>query len=296
MISILDALAKKGVLVSDGAWGTFLAAKGLAVGECPELWNIEHPDDVADVARAYAEAGSDLVSTNSFGGSRFKLDHFGLGERVGELNETAAALTRTAVGPDVHVTASVGPTGKILMMGDVTEEQLYDAFREQIVALERGGADACVIETMTAIDEAVTAIRAAKENTSLEVICTFTYDKIGEDMYRTMMGVSPADMAAAVLDAGADVIGSNCGQGLEGMVEIAAQLHAAAPGTPIMVQANAGLPTRVDGVDTFPETPEDMAARVPALIEAGAGIVGGCCGTTPAHIAAIAKAARETTA
>lgn len=296
MISILDALAKKGVLVSDGAWGTFLAAKGLAVGECPELWNIEHPDDVADVARAYAEAGSDLVSTNSFGGSRFKLDHFGLGERVGELNETAAALTRTAVGPDVHVTASVGPTGKILMMGDVTEEQLYDAFREQIVALERGGADACVIETMTAIDEAVTAIRAAKENTSLEVICTFTYDKIGEDMYRTMMGVSPADMAAAVLDAGADVIGSNCGQGLEGMVEIAAQLRAAAPGTPIMVQANAGLPTRVDGVDTFPETPEDMAARVPALIEAGAGIVGGCCGTTPAHIAAIAKAARETTA
>ena len=292
MNSIRDDLRTKKVLVSDGAWGTSLTAKGLEPGGCPELWNLEHREEVLDIPRSYAEAGADMVCTNSFGGSRLKLEHYGLAERAVELNEAAAAISREAVGPDLHVFASIGPTGKILMTGDVTEEQMYEAFKEQAVALENGGADACVVETMAAIDEATLAIRAAKENTHLEILCTFTYNQIGPDEYRTMMGVSPSEMAAATLEAGADVIGTNCGMGSEGMVGIVAQLHAAAPGVPIMVQPNAGLPVQVDGVDTFPETPEDMAARVPDFIAAGARIVGGCCGTTPDHIRAIARAAR----
>jgi len=292
MKTICMQVAEGRRLVSDGAWGTFLVRKGLKPGECPELWNVEHRDAVLDIARSYVEAGSDMIGTNSFGGTRLKLAHFGLADRASELNEAAAAITREAAGPDRHVFASMGPTGKILMTGDVTEEELYEAFKEQAMALERGGADACCVETMMALDEACIAIRAAKENTKLEIICTFTYEKMADGTYRTMFGVSPSQMAEAVLDAGANIIGSNCGQGPAGMVDIVKELRAAAPSVPILVQANAGLPVRVGDADTFPETPEDMARRVPDLVAAGANIVGGCCGTTPDHIRAICGALR----
>ncbi|MCL2539539.1 MAG: homocysteine S-methyltransferase family protein, partial [Oscillospiraceae bacterium] len=168
--------------------------------------------------------------------------------------------------------------------------ELYDAFSEQITALERGGADAVCIETMSDVDEALKAIEAAKRNTGLEIICSFTYELTARGEYRTMMGVSPVDAARACLAAGADVVGTNCGNGIERMVEIAKQIKNSEPDAFLFVQANAGLPQRVDGVDVFPDSPDFMAGFVNALIDVGANIIGGCCGTTPEHIAAIKAA------
>jgi 5-methyltetrahydrofolate--homocysteine methyltransferase len=287
----IAAAVKSGrILVSDGAWGTFLQQKGMKPGECPELWNIDHAADVEDIGRSYILAGADMIESDSFGGTSFKLKHFGLDGRVAEINEAAARIARRAAGPNKWVIASVGPTGQMLALGDVTEEQIYAAFQEQVVALAAGGADALCIETMSAIDEAVLAIRASRDHTACEVLATFTFEKNTRGEYRTMMGVSPTEAAQAAIAAGAHVIGTNCGNGMERMIEIVAEMRAAAPTTPILVHANAGLPKNVGGVDVFPDTPADMAALVPALIAAGANIIGGCCGTTPAHIAAIRQA------
>jgi len=289
---ISDLLRSGKILVSDGAWGTFLYQKGLKAGECPDEWSLTHYDEVKDIAQKYVNAGADMVQTNSFGASRFKLEHFGLQDRVSEINEAAARASRQAAGDDRYVIASIGPTGKMLLMGDVTEDELYDAFREQAIALEKGGADAVCIETMSDADEAVLAIKAAKENTGLEIIATFTFEKTLQGEYRTMMGLSPTDAVRAALDAGADIVGTNCGNGMERMIDIVKEIRAEFPDTFILVHANAGLPVLVDGVSAFPETPEMMAALVPEILKAGANIVGGCCGTTPSHIKAMKEAVK----
>jgi 5-methyltetrahydrofolate--homocysteine methyltransferase len=289
-IKITEALKSGKVLISDGAWGTFLQARGLKAGECPELWCLERSDEVFAVAKSYIDAGADMIETNSFGGSCYKLALYGLEEKTAEINEASARISRRAAGQERWVIASVGPTGKMTVVGDVTEKDLYEAFREQAAALARGGADAICVETMSALDEAAAAVRASRENTDLEVICTFTFQKTVKGEYRTMMGVSPADAARSSLEAGAHIIGTNCGNGIEGMIDIVKEMKAAAPDAPILVHSNAGLPRNVDGKDIFPDTPEKMASLAPALVKAGACIIGGCCGTTPEHIRAMKKA------
>lgn len=288
--ALLDLIRNR-VLVSDGAWGTFLQQKGLRPGECPELWNVTRRADVLAIARSYVEAGADLIETNSFGGSRFKLEKYGLGDRVTELNRAAAAISREAAGDRVLVLGSVGPTGKMLIMEEVTAEEMYDAFWEQALALEAGGADAIIVETMTDLEEAVLAVRAARENTGLEVICTMTFDRLVTADFRTMMGISPAEMVQPLLDAGASILGTNCGNGMAGMIPVVEEIRRTHPTVPILVHANAGMPAYREGHTVFPESPEEMASHVKALYQAGACIIGGCCGTTPQHIVAIKKAA-----
>lgn len=287
MRSIVSELKKGRILVSDGAWGTFLQQKGLKPGECPEAWNITRPDDVLAIAQSYIDAGADMVETNSFGGSRFKLSRYGLEDKVWEFNRAAAEISRIAAGPDRFVLGSVGPTGKLLMMEEVTEEELYEAFKEQSMALEAGGVDAIMIETMTDLDEARIAVRAARENTSCEVFCTMTFEKIIGGEFRTMMGISPSEMAESLAGAGADLIGTNCGNGMANMIGVVQEIRKVNPDIPVLVHANAGMPRFLDGVTSFPETPEDMASMVREIIGAGANIVGGCCGTTPEHISKV---------
>ena len=287
----LSDLLKNRILLSDGAWGTYLQKKGLRPGECPELWNVTHRQEVLDIALSYIEAGSDMIETNSFGGSMYKLEKYGLAGRVKELNKAAAEISREAAGPDKLVLGSVGPTGKMIITGEVTPEALYEAFREQVKALEEGGADAIVVETMTDLDEAVEAVKAARENNRLEVICTMTFDRLITGEYRTMMGISPSDMVQPLLKAGATILGTNCGNGMAGMIPVVEEIRKCDPVVPILVHANAGIPLYRDGKTIFPEDPEEMASFALQLIKAGANIIGGCCGTTPEHIRKIRIAA-----
>jgi 5-methyltetrahydrofolate--homocysteine methyltransferase len=281
-------------LLSDGAWGPFFQRKGLAPGECAELWCLTRRADVLEIALRYVDSGSDMIATNSFGASRISLAQHGLAARTAEINEAAAAISREAAGPERHVLGSIGPTGVMPTAGHTPETDLYAAFQEQAVALERGGADAACIETMSALDEACLAIRAVRESTRLEIICSFTFERTPTGEYRTLVGVSPKEMALEVLRAGAHVLGANCGNGMAQMIDITREIRAAVPETPILVRADAGLPVYTDGAAVFPETPDEMALLVPELLRAGANSVGGCCGTTPDHIRALAAELKRT--
>lgn len=288
-MNILDELKQGKVLLSDGAWGTFLQSKGLNPGECPEMWNITHRKDVKDIAEAYLHAGCNIIETNSFGGSRIKLSQYGFGDRVIEINQAAASISREVAGTDKHVAGSVGPTGKMLLMGDVTEEEFYNNFKEQSIALEKGGADIIIIETMTDLNEASFAVKAARENTTCTVIVTMTFSRDMKGQFFTMMGASPAEMVISMKEAGAQIIGSNCGNGIRDMISIVSAIRAVDRDIPVIVQANAGLPEYIDGKTIFRESPEMMASFIPDLLKEGVNIIGGCCGTTPEHIREMGK-------
>jgi 5-methyltetrahydrofolate--homocysteine methyltransferase len=291
-LTILQRLAKGDLLISDGATGTYLQQHGLEPGGCPEAFNVSHPEVVRGMAKAYFDAGSDLVMTNSFGGSRLMQKKYGFEDRVREFNRLAAAHAKSQALPGHYVVGSVGPTGAFLEpLGEVTEEAMYDAFVEQITALEEGGADGVVIETMTAIEESKLAIKAAREHTKLTIMATMTFDK-GPRGFFTIMGVSPERAVKELAAAGADIVGANCGNGIDVMIELARELRAATDGY-LLLQANAGIPAIKDGKIVYPETPTYMAERFKVLAQdVGINIIGGCCGTGPDHIRALVKAIR----
>ena len=270
-------------MVSDGATGTYLQSHGLEPGGCPEEFNRTHPEIVQGMARAYFAVGSEMVLTNSFGANRFMLGKYGHGEKVSDLNRLAAEHARSQAPEGGFVIGSVGPTGEFLEpLGEVTEEEMLDAFVEQVTALEAGGADGVVIETMTAVEEARLAIRAAREHTGLAVLSTMVFDK-GPRGFFTMMGITPERSVKELLDAGADVVGTNCGNGVDLMVELARNLRRATD-APLLVHSNAGIPLMVQGEIVYPESPDYMAKRFNDLADLGINIIGGCCGTGPEHI------------
>ena len=273
-------------VITDGAWGTELQKQGLKPGESPEALNLERPEIVEAVAAAYVEAGSRIIITNTFGGTRFTLESHGLADKVAEINRVGAEISKRAAGDKSLVFASVGPTGKMLMMGDVTEEELFDAFSEQAQALASGGADGLVIETMSDLEEAKIALKACKA-TGLPVVSSMVYDA-GADFDRTMMGIPVEQATKELTEAGADVIGSNCGQGIEGFVKLCEKMKANTD-LPIWIKGNAGLPEMVDGKAVYKTTPEEFSSFTQPLLDAGADFIGGCCGTSPDFIRAVKR-------
>ena len=287
---ILERLDNE-ILIFDGATGTYLQQHGLEAGGCPELMNAEAPDVIRGMARDYFDAGSDIVLTNSFGGTKYRLKHYDAQDRVSELNALAAEHAKSQAGSGQYVAGSVGPTGEFLEpLGAVSESEMYDAFAEQITALEQGGADAVMIETQMVLDEAQIAIKATRDNTDLVVMSTMVFDK-GPRGFFTMWGTSPEDAAKGLADAGADVVGSNCGNGIDKMIEIAEQMRPVVD-CPIVIQSNAGIPEYRSGEIIYPESPEYMAERYQKLAEIPVQILGGCCGTTPDHIRALVEAVK----
>lgn len=289
-------LAARRAVVLDGATGTNLQLRGLPRGALSDLWVLENPSEVLRLHREFIEAGSDIILTNSFGGSRVRLSRSGLGERASELNRSAASLARQAAGETALVAGSIGPSGELLKpLGPLDEEDAYNAFFEQATALIEGGVDLIVVETQFDLGEARTALRAVRAaSPDIPLICSFSFDR----GTRTMMGVRPTALAAEFSGFNLSALGINCGRSLEDNFKVLQDLRSTTD-LPIWFKPNAGLPRTDEMGNSFYDVqPEEMGAQVPAWVAAGARLVGGCCGTSPAHVRAIADAARnlETTA
>jgi 5-methyltetrahydrofolate--homocysteine methyltransferase len=286
--SLRQLLARR-PLLCDGATGTQLQSMGLAPGACGELWNSSAPDRVRELHRRYLAAGADLLTTNTFGGNSFVLGNHGAADRVHELNVAAARLAREIAGDAAWVLGDIGPFGGMLEpLGDTLPEDAERAFRAQAAALLEGGADAILVETMSDPAELTLAVQAARAAGAPLIVATYAFQKSAVGL-RTMMGTTVAAAVAAALAAGADVVGANCGTelSLTDYEKLAAELAAAAQGKPVIVQPNAGSPILRDGKISYAESAAQFATAAPRLLAAGARIVGGCCGSTPEHIAAM---------
>jgi methionine synthase I (cobalamin-dependent) len=286
----LDKWLANGVLISDGAWGTQLQARGLPAGIIPDTWNLTHPEQVEAVARAYVEAGSQVILTNSFRANAIAM-HASSAADLDAINRAAVTISKKAAGARALVFASIGPAGKMLLSGEVSAEELTAAFSAQSQSLAAAGANALLIETMSDPNEARLAVVAAK-TTGLPVIASFAFDS-GKNKDRTMMGATPEVVAAAMAEAGADGVGANCGVGVEFAVPICQRLHAACD-LPIWIKPNAGLPVMEGAAIHYATTAEYFASYFAALRDAGASFVGGCCGSTPDFVRALVAARAAT--
>jgi 5-methyltetrahydrofolate--homocysteine methyltransferase len=290
MSAIYEAL-EKGILISDGAMGTMLQGKGLTDGGAPELWNVENPSAIEEVLEEYAAAGANLITTNTFGGTRGRLQMHGLEDRLFELNKAGAEIARKVA--DRHegcfVMGDVGPSGELMEpMGTMTIDEATALFADQIKALVAGGVDAILIETMSDLQEVEAAVKAAKEVApNLPIIVTFSFDT----NMRTMMGVKPAVAVSTLAAQGVRIIGANCGRGVDEMRVIAKELtDARTDGVYIITQSNAGLPKLVGGDFVYDGTPEEMAKYAQDMKTLGVNVIGSCCGSSPAHTKAMAAA------
>jgi len=287
---ILERLASDEVLVADGATGTMLQAAGLPTGTPGEAWILGRPEEIIKLHRAYLDAGSQLILTSTFGGTRARLKKAGLAAQVDEINRRAAELARQAAGDEVYVAGDIGPTGEMMTpIGRLTYEAAVEVFAEQAQALAAGGVDFVYIETMSDLQEAKAAVEGAQQACDLPVFCTFSFDTHG----RTSMGVSPAQAAQAMAALGVPAVGANCGHAPEEVLDFLPQMRDAAPDAYLIAKPNAGLPRMVNRQVVYDASPDRMADLARRYVKLDARIVGACCGSSPDHIAAIATAVHE---
>ena len=288
----LSRLHRGSVIVADGAMGTMLQAVGLPPGIPPEGWLLENPEAVSGVHRSYVEAGSDLILTCTFGATRPRLERTGLGRRLGEINQRAVEIARHAAGEQAYVAGDIGPLGEFLApLGELTYEEAVDIFAEQAAALAEAGVDVLYVETMSALEEVRAAVEGALHvSGGVPVTATLSFDSHG----RTNMGVRPEEAVAELVELGVAAMGANCGASLDMTLGAVETMHRVALQTPLIVKPNAGKPRLVGDEVIYDATPESLASYAGRFVELGARVVGGCCGSTPHHIAAIAQAVRPT--
>ena len=292
MHPLIQKLLSEQPVITDGAWGSQIQSLGLQPGACPDNWNLANPGAVGQVALSYVAAGSRIILTNTFGANRIMLERHGLSDKAAAINRAGAMISRKAAQDAAFVFGSIGPTGKMVFSGEVSESELGEVFAEQAIALAEGGVHGFVIETMSELAEARSALKAV-QRIGLPVVVSMTYDS-GKGYERTMMGIKPEEASEEFKVAGADVIGDNCGMGTEYIVSICSRIRSTT-NLPIWIKPNAGLPEVINGIVTYNSTPESFAGYALRIVEAGANFIGGCCGTNPEYIRALKRVLNQKT-